>query len=68
MAAAIVPFIPLILMIPDLIKDVQEMIAIARTPELSPEEREARLNAIDARLTQRLGEIAAMQLPARRTD
>jgi hypothetical protein len=68
MAAAIIPFIPLIAMIPGLIKNIQEMIAVMRTPDLTQEERMARLDALSARLDARVAEIDAMQLPQLRTD
>ena len=68
MAAAIVAFMPLIAMLPGLVKDIQEMIAVLRTPELSADERKFRLDALSERLDQRVREIDAMQLPQVRTD
>ncbi|HJQ66354.1 MAG TPA: hypothetical protein VJ816_08255 [Gemmatimonadales bacterium] len=66
--AAVLAFAPLIAMLPELIIDMQEMVAIMRSPDLSPEERESRLNALADRMDRRVVEIADMQLPARRTD
>lgn len=68
MAAAIVAFLPLIQMLPSLVKEIQDFVSIMRTPELTEAERKARLDALAARLDARVAEIEAMQLPAPRTD
>jgi hypothetical protein len=68
MPAIVAALIPLLVELPGLIKDVQEIIAIMRTPELPAAERESRLDAISARLDQRVAAIEAMRPPERRTD
>lgn len=66
--AALAQFMPLLPMIPGLVSEVREIISILHTPALTEEERNARLDALMARLDQRVAEIEAMELPARQEE
>ncbi len=66
MAAA--ALIPLVAMIPSLVKSVAEVLLIIRTPELTEEERAARLDALADRLDVQVKEVEAMELPERQPD
>ena len=68
MAAAVVAFLPVITMLPGLIKDVAEIITILKTPDLTEAERAARLDALAERLDARVAEVEEMALPERQTE
>ena len=59
MALALLPLV--IPMIPDLVRDIRDLVALMRADSLSPEQREEQLDALAARLDARLLEVESYQ-------
>lgn len=68
MAAVIPLIVPLVTMIPSLVSSIKEVVEIMRSKDLTPEEREAKLEALADRLDVRVKQIEAMELPAPRDE
>ena len=59
MAMALLPLV--IPMIPELVKDVRDLVAAFQNPDLTPEQRKAQLDDLAARLDARVAEVEAYQ-------